>query len=249
MATKKQTKSRARSTEGREDHDMTSCMESNFMYENVKLKKPFLRRPGHDVFHKLMMEQGANICLVSGGAGTAKTHLAVRCALEQFLNKDVNRVVYVRSAVESADSSLGFLPGELDDKFGPYSIPLMEKIHEISTDTTLGNTMMNNKHLSAEPVNFARGTTFRNSFVIIDEAQNMTKKELTTLLTRFGEGTKYVICGDMKQADIKSSGFAEIFHKFDNEECRSEGIHCLKYGPGEIVRSKMLKFIVKVLEV
>jgi phosphate starvation-inducible PhoH-like protein len=99
------------------------------------------------------------------------------------------------------------------------------------------------------PVNFVRGLTFNDSVVIVDEAQNLTKGELVTILTRFGKNTKYIVCGDLKQSDIgKASGYEEIFKRFNNEKCVDNEIYAFKFGETEIVRSKILRFIVDILE-
>jgi phosphate starvation-inducible PhoH-like protein len=182
------------------------------------------------------------MCFVDGLAGTAKTYIAVYAALEMLKDETVEKIVYIRSVVESADKSLGSLPGEIDDKFGPYAMPLMEKVTEIAGPGTCG--MLKSKGIiDTIPVNFVRGLTFNNTCVIVDEAQNMTKGELTTILTRFGRNSKYIVCGDTKQADVKQSGFTGVFNKFSTPDCQDAGIHTVKFGNEEIVRSKILRFI------
>ena len=98
------------------------------------------------------------------------------------------------------------------------------------------------------PVNFTRGLTFNNSLVIVDEAQNLTRQEITTILTRFGEGSRYIVVGDSNQSDINGkSGFAPIIKAFDNEISKNKGINTFYFGTDDIVRSKILKHIVHVL--
>jgi phosphate starvation-inducible PhoH-like protein len=101
--------------------------------------------------------------------------------------------------------------------------------------------------IDAIPVNFVRGLTFNNTCVIVDEAQNLTRGELITIMTRFGRNSNYIICGDCMQSDIRQSGFKEVFDKFNDEDCIQQGIHTTKFGFGEIVRSKILRFICKKL--
>jgi phosphate starvation-inducible PhoH-like protein len=125
---------------------------------------------------------------------------------------------------------------------------LLEKVKEITDDATCLQLKAANI-ISAIPVNFCRGLTFNDSMVIIDEAQNLTKSEIVTILTRFGKNSRYVVCGDLKQSDIgKLSGYKEIYNKFDTPEAAQNHIHVYKFGPSEIVRSKILRFIVSVLE-
>lgn len=209
---------------------------------DFKLRKPFYFKPKHREFYNLIHEARSQMCFVDGLAGTAKTYIAVYAALEMLKDETVEKIVYIRSVVESADKSLGSLPGEIDDKFGPYAMPLMEKVTEIAGPGTCG--MLKSKGIiDAIPVNFVRGLTFNNTCVIVDEAQNMTKGELTTILTRFGRNSKYIVCGDGKQTDVKQSGFSDVFKRFSTDDCQDKGIHAVKFGNEEIVRSKILRFI------
>ncbi len=146
---------------------------------------------------------------VDGLAGTAKTYIAVYAALEKLKEGLFDKIVYIRSVVESADKSLGSLPGEIDDKFSPYAMPLIEKGTEIAGPGTC--SMLRNKGLiEAIPVNFVRGLTFNNTCVIVDEAQNLTKGELTTILTRFGRNSQYVGCGHKGHTAVRQTGCGEV---------------------------------------
>ena len=209
---------------------------------DFKIRKPFYMKPKHRDFYETIHEATTQMSFVDGLAGTAKTYLAVYAALEMLKSEEIEKIVYIRSVVESSDKSLGSLPGEIDDKFSPYMMPLIEKVTELCGAGTCG--MLKSKGLiDAIPVNFVRGLTFNNTCVIVDEAQNLTKGELTTILTRFGRNSKYIVLGDGKQSDIKQSGFKSVFEKFDSYECEDKGIHAFKFGNEEIVRSKILRFI------
>jgi phosphate starvation-inducible PhoH-like protein len=188
------------------------------------------------------------MAFVAGPAGSAKSYIAVLAGLELLKEKKITSIIYIRSVIESASRSIGALPGEIDDKFSPYAMPLIEKITEI-TDASTCNNLKTNEIIRAVPVNFVRGLTFNDALVIVDESQNLSLSELITILTRFGKNTKYVICGDLNQSDIgKLSGFKEVYERFDTDECVDHKIHAFEFGESEIVRSKILKFIVKVLE-
>lgn len=103
--------------------------------------------------------------------------------------------------------------------------------------------------MSAVPINFLRGASWQNKLVFADEAQNFTTKELTTLITRIGEDSKIIIGGDFFQSDINGkSGFKPTFDKFDDDESKEMGIHTFSFDESDIVRSKILKFIIKRLE-
>ena len=213
---------------------------------NFNIKKPFYFNPAHKEFYRCIKHKDTKIAFVDGPAGSMKTYIAVYAGIELLRDKQYDRIVYIRSIAESAEKSLGSLPGEVDDKFSPYAIPLLEKVTEITNQGT--TTMLKDKGMiDAVPVNFVRGLTFNKTLVIVDEAQNLSAGELTTILTRFGRDSKYVVCGDCNQVDIKSSGYRNIFNKFNDKKCEEVNIHTFDFGITEIARSKILRFICKVL--
>lgn len=217
--------------------DLDFNIRSNFQLNNV-----------HASFKALCTKHTTRMVFADGPAGTAKTYLAVQCALELLKRRSVESVIYIRSVVESASQKMGSLPGEVDDKFLPWSMPLMEKLDELVGIPSRQNLMSKNL-VECVPVNFVRGLTFHNSVVIVDEAQNLTHNELVTILTRFGENSKFIVVGDTNQSDINGkSGFAPIFKCFDNDESEEQGVFTFKFSDDEIVRSEILKFIVKQLD-
>lgn len=214
--------------------------------KEIKVKSKFKLLPKHKEFFTQAIDDETKMIFVDGPAGTSKSYLAVYAALTLLQQGKIEKIYYIRSAVESASKSLGFLPGEADDKFAPYMAPLLEKMEELVTISDL-KKLTTNKVVEASPVNYWRGRTASSAVVIIDEAQNMTKAELVTLLTRIGEGTRFFILGDALQEDIKNSGFSEISKRFDTDESEEHGIFRYQFGESEIVRSEILKFIVRQL--
>lgn len=220
----------------------------NFDCSSIQLKKlPFLT-DNQLKFYYLTQNPKTNIVFVDGVAGTAKTQVAVYGAMELLKNREVDRIIYIRTIVESSSRSIGALPGEIDDKFGPYAMPLVDKLNEF-VDVFVYKSLMEQEYIKAIPVNFARGLTFHNAAVIIDESQNFCRSELATILTRFGKNTKYFVVGDTNQCDIRDSGFAKVFEAFDTEFSNKNEIHCLKFDNTDIVRSPLLKHITQVLKV
>lgn len=196
----------------------------------------------------IMVEHPSHLYLTDNCIVTHNTYIGILSALELLQERKIKNIIYIRSVVESASKSIGALPGEVDDKFMPYAMPLIEKVQEI-TDATTSTYLHTLGVLKAIPVNFVRGLTFNDSIVIVDEIQNLTIGEITTILTRFGKNTKYVLCGDSFQADIgKMTCINRIINAFDTQQSRDMYIDCFRFGESEIVRSKILKYIVKVLE-
>ena len=215
---------------------------------NFNIKSKFKFSEKHQRFIQTLIDEKTKMVFADGFAGTAKTYLSVYGALTLLEARKVEQIIYLRSVVESATQKIGHLPGELDQKFQPYSLPLIDKLDELVSKTT-SDKLVKQEYIKCLPVNFTRGLTFHNSVVIIDEAQNLTRQELVTLLTRFGEDSKYVIIGDTNQSDINGkSGFKPILQAFDTDNSMVNGIHTFKFEKTEIVRSKLLKHIVQVLE-
>lgn len=195
-----------------------------------------------------LLDENTKMVFLSGPAGTSKTFLSVYAALH-ILNQDFNKgIIYIRSLVESASRSLGYLPGMAEEKFQPFMLPLMDKLDEIIKEHCSKQLLVSEK-IIAIPINFLRGANFKDKIVLVDEFQNVSRKEATTIISRIGEGTKYFIVGDPMQSDINGkSSIKEIAKVFDNEESRQNGIFCFEFNNEDIVRSEILKFIMSKLE-
>ena len=196
----------------------------------------------------LLQNKTTKLVFISGPAGTAKTYTSILAGLTLLNHKRVSEIVYVRSIVESSDSKLGFLPGEMDEKMSPYIQPLIDKLEELLPKHDI-DKLKKEERIHGFPINFLRGLSWNAKCIVADEAQNMTKKELITLITRVGEFSKLFICGDPDQSDINGkSGFVPTMNIFDDEESRNNGIYVFKFDEDDIVRSGLVKFILKKLK-
>lgn len=152
------------------------------------------------------------ITFATGAAGTGKTYVAAALAAQALENHQVDRIIVTRPAVEAGES-LGFLPGELDEKFDPYLQPFRMVLEERLGKAKVAY-LLKTKVIEAIPLGYLRGRTFRNAFVILDEAQNTTPKQMKMFLTRIGLDTKVVINGDSSQVDIHGdSGLEDAIRK------------------------------------
>lgn len=199
-------------------------------------------------FLKIALDKKTKLMFVSGPAGTSKTFLSVLAALTLINQKKVSDLLYLRSAVESADSKIGFLPGEANEKMAPYIQPLLDKLSEFTTKATI-DWLQKDKRIDSIPIGFLRGLNWNARCVVADEAQNMTHKELVTLITRVGEFSKVFILGDPDQSDINGkSGFTKMMKTFDDYESKENGIHTFYFDENDIVRSGLVRFIIKKLK-
>lgn len=145
-----------------------------------------------------------------GPAGTGKTYIAVAMAINAFKNKQVQKIILARPAVEAGER-LGFLPGDLQEKVDPYLRPLYDALYDVlSRESTL--RLKEKEVIEVVPLAYMRGRTLDNSFIILDEAQNTTPEQMKMFLTRMGFGSKVVVTGDITQVDLpkgKRSGLVE----------------------------------------
>ena len=197
-------------------------------------------------FIELSLKKETRVILCKGPAGSSKTLMSVYAALNLLNLSKVSDIIYMRSAVESSDSRLGFLPGDADEKLHYYNLPFMDKLDELLHETTV-KKLQKEKRVSIHPVNFARGMSWNSKAIIMDESQNSSLREIVTVLTRIGKYSRAFILADPMQTDLKNGsrgGFDKIFDVFDNKESREMGIETFEFTAGDIVRSELTKFVV-----
>ena len=201
-------------------------------------------------FFRIALHPTTNIVFVNGPAGTAKTLLATYCGLQLMNMKLISDIMYLRSAVESSDQSLGYLPGSADDKLKFFNMPFVDKLQELLSESK-AQKLEQDKRVSMFPVNFARGMNWTGKCIILDEAQNSTIKEITTVLTRMGQGSKCFILADPMQTDIrheaKHGGFVKMSKVFSDEESLQHGIYNFEFTHDDIMRSELVKFLISKL--
>lgn len=207
--------------------------------------KPFNWTDKQREFMRLALDKETKLIFVEGPAGSAKTLLATYCSLELLNNKNVAEIMYLRSAVESADQKLGFLPGELEDKFYYYGVPFLDKLDELLTKPQI-DLLVKEERVNVFPINYVRGQSWAAKSIIVDEAQNLTQKELVTVLTRIGERSKCFVLADPMQSDIngKSGAFTRLTALFNDEESAAQGIRYFRLEEEDIMRSGLCRFLV-----
>jgi phosphate starvation-inducible PhoH-like protein len=214
---------------------------------NVKLKKTSLTDKQNQLL-KIIFDNDSKIIFISGPAGTSKTYVAIYGALQLYNMNNDRGITYVRTIAESGEKSLGALPGEMAEKINPYMMPMNEKLDELLIPGQ-ASILREKDIVKGMPVNYLRGASWMDEIVIADESQNFTFKELTTLMTRLGRGSKLIICGDPMQSDINGkSGFADMYSVFNDDESKNKGIHTFNFGAEDIMRSEILKFVIKKIQ-
>ena len=180
-----------------------------------------------------------------GPAGTGKTYLAMAMAVTAFKNKEVNRIVLTRPAVEAGES-LGFLPGDLQEKVDPYLRPIYDALFDILGGETY-QKLIEKGLIEVAPLAYMRGRTLDSSYVILDEAQNTTNEQMKMFLTRLGFGSKAIITGDVTQIDLskgKASGLVTVSKILKDVK----GIEFITLTKNDIVRHPLVQRIIEAYE-
>lgn len=180
-----------------------------------------------------------------GPAGTGKTYLAVALAVYALKNKEIDKIILTRPAVEAGEK-LGFLPGDMNEKVDPYLRPLFDALQEMmGQDAYLRH--IEKGSIEIAPLAYMRGRTLSNSFIILDEAQNTTKEQMKMFLTRMGENSRIVVTGDVTQIDLPKnvkSGMIDAIEVLDGVE----GIEIVKLTAKDVVRHELVTRIIQAYE-
>lgn len=177
-----------------------------------------------------------------GPAGTGKTYLAMAQALQALRDKSVARIVLTRPAVEAGEA-LGFLPGDLKEKVFPYLRPLYDALYEM-LETDEAERLLERNIVEIAPLAYMRGRTLKNSFVILDEAQNTTTEQMLMFLTRLGEGSRCAVTGDPSQVDLKRgmrSGLSEAITVLPDVK----GVRIIRFETVDVVRLPVVQRIIE----
>ncbi len=187
-----------------------------------------------------------DIVFALGPAGTGKTYLAVAQAVSQLITGSVQRLILSRPAVEAGER-LGFLPGDMKDKVDPYLRPLYDALYDCMPPEQV-ERRIDSGEIEIAPIAFMRGRTLADSFIILDEAQNTTREQMKMFLTRFGQNSRMVVCGDPKQVDIpggnKMSGLADAVGRLE----KVESIAVSRFTSADVVRHPIVGRIVDAYE-
>lgn len=187
--------------------------------QNPKHKEPEARSPNQKKLIQSIKKYDITIC--DGRSGTGKTHIAIGMGINYIRNnKDFEKLMICRPIIESGEN-IGYLPGTAEEKLMPYIQPCMDELEYFSSKSEIYE-LKNSDRLKIVPFGFMRGRTFKNCYIIVDEAQNIGFDQMKMFLTRIGEGSKVVIIGDFNQSDLQQyqrGAFQYVFKLFQKMDC------------------------------
>ena len=216
--------------------------DDNVVYKGFKNQIRTKTKTQIEYFQKVKTN---DIVFSVGPAGTGKTFLAVAMALRELKLNEVKRIVLTRPAVEAGES-LGFLPGDLEEKIDPYLRPITDALQYMLSPEKY-KLMKERNIIEINPLAYMRGRTLNNAFVILDEAQNTTETQMKMFLTRLGVGSKAIITGDITQIDLpksKKSGLISAQRILKN----IEGIDFVYFTEHDVVRHRLVAEIIKAYD-
>ena len=211
---------------------------------NAKSRPIRPRSLGQCLYVSAMMENDIVFCI--GPAGTGKTFLAVAIAVSALKNKTVDKIILCRPAVEAGES-LGFLPGDLLDKVDPYFRPLYDSLHETLGFEKLAK-LQEKGIVEIAPLAYMRGRTLANAYIILDEAQNTTTRQMKMLLTRLGVNSKVIVTGDITQVDLPKNEYSGL-KRVESIFSGIENVAFVYLTGRDVVRHKLVKQIIRAYDV
>ena len=229
----------------------TTNSPTSFHYTPKSFTTP--RTKGQEIYTSQLKQKNKKIVIATGSAGTGKTLFATEYGIRFLLTGEYKKLVFTRPTVTVADEEIGFLKGTLEDKMSPYIQPIYDVLHNFISPKDV-ELLIQQKTIEICPLGFMRGRTFKDSWILCDEAQNCTQSQMKILLTRIGENSKLIVTGDLNQADRlcgggrkggdNKNGLEDFLERFEGK--RSTSITCFAFDNVDIQREEVVKEVLEI---
>jgi phosphate starvation-inducible PhoH-like protein len=211
------------------------------------------RTPNQCTYHNMISNEKIQLVIASGPAGTGKTLFPTQYAAQQLMASD-QKIVITRPLI-CVDEELGYLPGGINQKMDPWTIPIFDVLREFFSQQMLDKFILD-KRLEVVPLAFMRGRTFKNTLVIGDELQNTSINQMLMLLTRIGDNSKMIVTGDVNQCDHTENGLMDLIERIErrydergddfHEALRADSIGLVELGVDDVQRSKLITTVLDI---
>lgn len=215
-------------------------VDSNIFSKSIQLKKP--KTLNQIEYKSSLYNKFINLIFCMGPAGTGKTLFACQYAIESLKKEEIKKIIITRPMI-TIEEDMGYLPGNINQKMYPWTIPIFDIFEEYYTKKDLAALVEANS-IEIAPLGFIQGRTFKNAIIIADEMQNSTPNQMFMLLTRIGENSKMIITGDLMQTTNNQNGLKDIVQKLEMKGLKDEdGIKIIKLSQIDIQRHKIVSFM------
>jgi phosphate starvation-inducible PhoH-like protein len=214
--------------------------------DNIEKRFATPRNDSQYKFMSCLKNNASRIVIASGPAGTGKTLFGVEVGVKYFLEGIYEKIIFTRPVV-TVDEDIGYLPGTLEEKMGPYLRPLFDILYNFISPKEIKN-LIEEKIIEISPLGMMRGRTFKNCWIVADEMQNSSISQMKMLLTRIGENSRLVIMGDLEQNDRKGevNGLEDFLSRMKGR--RSNSISSIEFDKNDIERENVVKEVLEIYE-
>lgn len=236
-------------TNGSASHPSGKGDTSPFVYQEQKITfdlniREFPWTEKQKVFIEAGLDKGTNYIMCEAPPGVGKTLMSVYVGLRLLAQKRISNIYFVRLPIESASKGLGFLPGESAAKMSVYEGPLMDQLNSLLPPSQVAK-LIKDGFIQSIPLGYVKGRTFNSALLLVDEAEDLSTREMLLIMGRLGKFARMFLIGDPDQSNVRDSGFQSVFDEFNEIESMEKGIYCFSFDESDIKRNDILSYVIK----
>ena len=196
------------------------------------------------VFIEAGLDKGTNYIMCEAPPGVGKTLLSIYIGLRLLAQKRISNIYFVRLPIESASKGLGFTPGTSQEKMSVYEGPLMDQLNSLLPPSQVAK-LIKDGFIQSVPLGYVKGRTFNSALILVDEAEDLSTREMLLIMGRLGKFARMFLIGDPDQSNVRDSGFKATFDEFNDPESMEKGIYCFSFDETDIKRNGILSYVIK----